>query len=146
MRKALHQLASRLHENPSRSQHLLLSSSPNMYQPSGTYMSSNINAPLMGAAPLLGSYGGYIGDTGDWSHSYYSGRRDESSAKEFSLRLVCPNGNIGGVIGKGGGIIKQIRQESGASIKVDSSSADGDDCIIFISAKEVITCSSLPFF
>ncbi|XP_002272287.2 RNA-binding KH domain-containing protein RCF3 isoform X2 [Vitis vinifera] len=107
VRKALHQLASRLHENPSRSQHLLLSSSPNMYQSGG-----------------------------DWSHSYYSARRDESSAKEFSLRLVCPTGNIGGVIGKGGGIIKQIRQESGASIKVDSSSAEGDDCIIFISAKE----------
>ncbi|XVE53207.1 hypothetical protein DITRI_Ditri02bG0185500 [Diplodiscus trichospermus] len=30
----------------------------------------------------------------------------------------------------------QIRQESGASIKVDSSGAKGDDCIIFISTKE----------
>ncbi|KAJ9709338.1 hypothetical protein PVL29_001013 [Vitis rotundifolia] len=136
VRKALHQLASRLHENPSRSQHLLLSSSPNMYQSGGTFMTPNIDAPLVGVAPLMGSYGGYKGDTGDWSHSYYSARRDESSSKEFSLRLVCPTGNIGGVIGKGGGIIKQIRQESGASIKVDSSSAEGDDCIIFISAKE----------
>ena len=142
VRKTLHQLASRLHENPSRSQHLLLSSSPNMYQSGGTFMTPNIDAPLVGVAPLMGSYGGYKGDTGDWSHSYYSARRDESSAKEFSLRLVCPTGNIGGVIGKGGGIIKQIRQESGASIKVDSSSAEGDDCIIFISAKEVSICSS----
>ena len=146
MRNALHQLASRLHENPSRSQHLLLSSSPNMYQSGGTFMIPNIDAPRMGVTPLLGSYGGYNGDTGDWSHSYYSARRDESSAKEFSLRLVCPTGNIGGVIGKGGGIIKQIRQESGASIKVDSSSAEGDDCIIFISAKEVCFCSSLFLF
>lgn len=119
MRKALVQIASRLHENPSRSQHLLLSSSSNIYQSSGVYLS----------APLVGSYGNY------------STRRDEASAREFSLRLVCPAGNIGGVIGKGGGIIKEIRQESGASIKVDSSGAEGDDCIIFISTKEVRICS-----
>lgn len=78
--------------------------------------------------PIMGLYGGYKG---------YSDRRDEGSAKEFSLRMVCPVGNIGSVIGKGGAIIKQIRQESRASIKVDSSGAEGDDCIIFISAKEV---------
>jgi poly(rC)-binding protein 2/3/4 len=86
---------------------------------SGMLMSSNPGPSLMG------SYGNYSG-----------GRRDEASAKEFSIRFVCPTGNIGGVIGKGGGIINQIRQESGASIKVDSSAAEGDDCIIFVSAKE----------
>lgn len=91
-------------------------------------------------APLMGLYGNY---KGGWSSSFYSDQRDEASAKEFSLRMVCPIGNIGGVIGKGGGIIKQIRQESRASIKVDSSGAEGDDCIIFISAKEV---SMLFFF
>lgn len=93
----------------------------------------------MGLTPLMGPYGGYKGDAGgEWSsHPYYPAPRDESAAKEFSLRLLCPTGNIGGVIGKGGVIIKQIRQESGAIIKVDSSSAEGDDCIISISAKEV---------
>ncbi|KAK9277682.1 hypothetical protein L1049_007229 [Liquidambar formosana] len=136
VRKALCHVAHRLHENPSRSQHLLLSSSPNMYQSGGMFMSPNAGAPLMGASSLMGSYGGYKGDAGDWSHSFYPGQRDEASAKEFSLRLVCPTGSIGGVIGKGGGIIKQIRQESGAGIKVDSSNAEGDDCIIYISAKE----------
>ena len=115
MRKALYHVASRLHDNPSRSQHLLLSSLSNMNQAGGIYMN----------APLIGPYGNY------------SSRRDDASAREFSIRLVCPVGNIGGVIGKGGGIIKQIRQESGASIKVDSSGAEGDDCIIFISTKEV---------
>lgn len=85
-------------------------------------------------ASLIGSYGNY------------SSRRDDASAGEFSVRLVCPVGNIGGVIGKGGIIIKQIRQESGASIKVDSSGAEGDDCIIFISAKEVRTHLFLELF
>lgn len=86
----------------------------------------------------MSSYGGYKGDAGaaaDWP-SFYPTSRNEGAAKEFSLRLLCPSGNIGGVIGKSGVIIKQIRQESGASIKVDSSSAE-DDCIITISAKEV---------
>ncbi|OMO93244.1 hypothetical protein CCACVL1_06572 [Corchorus capsularis] len=114
VRKALYHVASRIHDNPSRSQHLLLSSLSNLNQPGGMYVN----------APLIGSYGNY------------SSRRDDASATEFSLRLVCPVGNIGGVIGKGGSVIKQIRQESGASIKVDSSAAEGDDCIIFISAKE----------
>ncbi|KAJ6910037.1 KH domain-containing protein [Populus alba x Populus x berolinensis] len=127
VRKALYQVATRLHENPSRSQHLLLSSSANTYQSGGMFVTANAGAPL------LGLYGNY---KGSWSSSFYPDQRDEASAKDFSLRLVCPIANIGGVIGKGGGIIKQIRQESRASIKVDSSGAEGNDCIIFISAKE----------
>ncbi|KAF8390149.1 hypothetical protein HHK36_024671 [Tetracentron sinense] len=137
VRKALYQIASRLHDNPSRSQHLLTSATSNIYQSGGPFMGPNAGAPVMGLAPLMGPYGGYKGGSGgDWSHSLYPTPRDEASAKEFSLRLVCPTGNIGGVIGKSGSIIKQIRQESGAYIKVDSSAAEGDDCIITISAKE----------
>ncbi|KAK1415937.1 hypothetical protein QVD17_31725 [Tagetes erecta] len=108
VRKALFQVASRLHDNPSRSQHLLLSSSSNLYKTSGGYTGPP------------GSNSGFVGP-----------------AQEFSLRLVCPTENIGSVIGKGGAIIKQIRQESGALIKVDSSVSEGDDCLITISAKEV---------
>lgn len=94
--------------------------------------------PLMGIAPMMGPYGGgYKGDVGDWSRSLYSAPRDEASSKEFSIRLVCPTANIGGVIGKGGTIINQIRQDSGAVIKVDSSATEGDDCLITVSAKEV---------
>ena len=55
----------------------------------------------------------------------------------FSLRLVCPIRNIGGVIRKGGVFINQIRRESGAIIKVDSTSAtEADDCLVTILAKE----------
>ncbi|KAL8258344.1 hypothetical protein R6Q59_030385 [Mikania micrantha] len=108
VRKALFHLASRLHDNPSRSQHLLLSSSSNLYKTSGSY-----------TGPM-------------WPNSGLTG-----SAQDFSLRLVCPTENIGSVIGKGGVIIKQIRQESGAMIKVDSSASEGDDCLITVSAKEV---------
>ena len=138
MKKALFQVSSCLHDNPSRSNHLLTSNVPSTFSSGGQYGGLGSAAPLVGVGSLMSSYGGYKSDAaGDWP-SFYSGHRDEGSAKEFSLRMLCPPVNIGGVIGRGGGIIKQIRQESGAYIKVDSSSAE-DDCIISISTKEVNT-------
>ncbi|KAJ6834700.1 RNA-binding KH domain-containing protein RCF3-like isoform X1 [Iris pallida] len=128
VKKALSTVSSRLHDNPSRSQHMLTSSVPNTYPPSGQYGLAT-GAPVV----AMGSYGRYKSEAArEWGPLY---PRDEASAKDFSLRLLCPSANIGGVIGKGGIIIKQIRQESGAYIKVDSSSSE-DDCIITISAKE----------
>ncbi|XP_057981274.1 KH domain-containing protein At4g18375 [Malania oleifera] len=144
VKKALYQIASRLHDNPSRSQHMLTSAVPNAYPSVGPLVGPAAGAPIMGLAPLVGTYGGYKGDGGDWSRSFYSAPRDEGTAKEFALRLVCPTGNIGGVIGKNGVIINQIRQESGAIIKVDSSAAEGDECLISISAKEVFEDTFSP--
>ncbi|MCH98513.1 RNA-binding KH domain protein, partial [Trifolium medium] len=137
VKKALIQIASRLHLNPSRTQHLLASAAPAVYPSGGSLLGPTAGPPIVGIAPLVGPYGGYKGDTGDWPpRSMYSAPREEISSKEFSVRLVCPTGNLGGVIGKGGGIINQIRQDSGATIKVDSS-AKGDECLITISTKEV---------
>lgn len=134
VKKALYQIAARIHDNPSRSQHTLASASSSVYPPGG---GSLTGAPLVGLAPLMGPYGGYRGgDSGEWSRALYTTPRDQSHAKEFSLCLICPNANIGGVIGKGGIIIKQIREESRAAINVDSAAAEGDDCLITISAKE----------
>lgn len=132
VRKALFQIASRLHDNPSRSQHLLASST--LYP---SVMGTPAGAPIMGLAPLVGGYGGYK------SELYPTSRR-ESSSKEFSLRLICPSANIGGVIGKGGAIINQIRQESGASIKVNNAASESEDCIISISSKEIFEDTFSP--
>jgi poly(rC)-binding protein 3/4 len=111
--------------------------------PGRSHLGISSTAPVVGITPVIPAYGGYKGDVeGDWP-SIYQPCRDESSAKEFYLRLLCAAANVGGVIGKGGGIIKQIRQESGAFIKVDnSSSGPEDDCIITVSAKEVVFPSS----
>ncbi|XP_020218614.1 KH domain-containing protein HEN4 [Cajanus cajan] len=137
VKRALYQIASRLHDNPSRTQHLLTSVVPGVYPAGGSLIGPTGGAPLVGIAPHVGAYGGYKGNTGDWPpRSMYSTPRDEASSKEFSVRLVCPAGNIGGVIGKGGMIINQIRQDSGAAIKVDSSTTEGDECLITISTKE----------
>ncbi|XP_073303202.1 KH domain-containing protein At4g18375-like isoform X2 [Primulina huaijiensis] len=123
---SLYQIASRLHDNPSRSQQTLLSS-PSIYRNGIAFNNSNTGGPLVGATSLMGPYMNHKIDGPDWS----------SAPKEFSLRLVCPTENLGAVIGKGGAIIKQIRQESGAFIVVNSAGADGDDCVISVSAKEM---------
>ncbi|XVF58298.1 hypothetical protein PTKIN_Ptkin07bG0053700 [Pterospermum kingtungense] len=138
VKKALHQIASHLHENPSRTQHLLASAMSSAYPAvaAAAMLGPAAAAQIVSIASLAGRYGGYKGDTGEWPRSLYSAPRDEMSSKEFSLHFVCLTANIGGVIGKGGAIINQIRQESGTVIRVDSSSTEGDDCLITISAKE----------
>ncbi|KAI3452857.1 hypothetical protein Pfo_009520 [Paulownia fortunei] len=130
VKKALYQVALRLHDYPSRSQHSLLSL-PSIYRTGIAFNHSNVGGTIVGTS-LTRSYGNYKNDGGDWS----------SITKEFALRLVCPTENLGTVIGKGGVIIKQIRRESGAFIVVDSSGADGDDCIISVSSKEMLDAPS----
>ncbi|XP_073055492.1 KH domain-containing protein At4g18375-like [Primulina eburnea] len=144
VKKALYEIASRLHDNPSRSQHLLSSSARTGYPSGGSVLGSSAGAPIMGLTPLVGLYGGYKGERSEWPQSLYSAPRNETSSREFSIRLVCPTANIGGVIGKGGTVINQVRQDSGATVKVDSSAAEGDDCLISISAKEIFEDSFSP--
>ncbi|GMH03223.1 hypothetical protein Nepgr_005062 [Nepenthes gracilis] len=48
------------------------------------------------------------------------------------LRVLCPGSRIGGVIGKGGSIISQIRQETGAKVRVDEAVPGCDERVIFI--------------
>lgn len=118
VREALYQVASLLYENPSRFQNCFLSSSSTLQHQSGGILMS----------PALTS-----------SHKNYSAPRDVADARVFSICFICPAENVGGVIGKGGCFINQIRQESGATIKVHTPETDeDDDCIIFISAKEVM--------
>ncbi|GKE22842.1 hypothetical protein Tco_1434354 [Tanacetum coccineum] len=38
---------------------------------------------------LIGSYGGYNGESGDWAHNLYPPPRHEAISKELSLRLLC---------------------------------------------------------
>ncbi|VVB14566.1 unnamed protein product [Arabis nemorensis] len=143
VKKALLQIASRLHENPSRSQNLLSSAICGGY-PSGSLMSHAGGPRIVGIAPLMGSYGGYKNDAGDWSRPLYQAPRNEPPATEFYIRLVSPVENIASVIGKGGALINQLRQETRATIKVDSTRTEGNDCLITISAREVFEDAYSP--
>lgn len=48
------------------------------------------------------------------------------------FRLLCPASKSGGVIGKGGAVIMQIRQETGAKVKVEDTIPGCDERIIII--------------
>jgi hypothetical protein len=134
VKKSLHQVSSRLHDNPSRSQHLLASSLTQTY-PGSSHLVISSTAQVAGLTPVISASKGDV--VGDWP-SIYQLCRDENSVEEFYSCLLCAAANVGGVIGKGGGIIKQISQESRAFIKVDNSSSGlEDDSIITVSAKEL---------
>uniref|UniRef100_A0A5B7AWQ7 K Homology domain-containing protein n=1 Tax=Davidia involucrata TaxID=16924 RepID=A0A5B7AWQ7_DAVIN len=51
----------------------------------------------------------------------------------LTLRLLCPDEKAGGVIGKGGTIIKTLQHETGCEIKVLEGVSDSEDRIIVIS-------------
>ncbi|XP_059631198.1 KH domain-containing protein HEN4-like [Cornus florida] len=49
-----------------------------------------------------------------------------------AFRVLCPASKIGGVIGKGGRIISQIRRETGAKVKVEENVRGSDERVIVI--------------
>lgn len=51
----------------------------------------------------------------------------------LTFRLICPDEKVGGVIGKGGTIVKALQHESGCEIKVLDGTPDSDDRVIVIS-------------
>ncbi|KAK1323873.1 KH domain-containing protein [Acorus calamus] len=56
--------------------------------------------------------------------------------QEVVYKLLCSNDKVGGVIGKGGSIVKALENETGASINVGSTVAESEERVITISAME----------
>lgn len=56
---------------------------------------------------------------------------------EFTMKILCLASKIGGVIGKGGFNVRQLQQETGASIHVEDVSAHSDERVIRVSSIEV---------
>ncbi|XP_058007269.1 KH domain-containing protein HEN4 isoform X2 [Hevea brasiliensis] len=56
--------------------------------------------------------------------------------QEVVFRILCSNDRVGGVIGKGGTIIKAIQNETGASITIGSTVAECDERLITVTAPE----------
>lgn len=69
--------------------------------------------------------------------SHVTDRGPSSSVEELVFRVLCPNKKIGSVIGKGGTIIKRMREDIGVNIRVTDSVPGSDDRIIIISSNQV---------
>ncbi|XP_058760533.1 KH domain-containing protein HEN4-like [Vicia villosa] len=56
--------------------------------------------------------------------------------QEINFKIICSNDRIGGIIGKGGNIIRALQSETGATISVGPSVAECEDRLITIIASE----------
>lgn len=166
VRKALTAISSRLHENPPRERNQggsFISQGPNsipslnagggLYS-SGSYLSqggsllapASVGGPMMGLPPLAGGYGG-MGVGSAWSLSpgvsmaptgATAAQIEGAPEDELLIRVLCPNERIGSIIGKGGNVIRKMREETGAKIKVGDPVTDSDERVVEIYSTEFL--------
>ncbi|KAL9424888.1 hypothetical protein AB3S75_031918 [Citrus x aurantiifolia] len=150
-KRALYEVSTLLHQNPRKDKPP--SSFPQAYggqnfhsppapmadmHPLGNSSWPARNSSLHGmpSTPWMGGYGDQPSQMGSGSiNSCPPGQMGEVSA-EFSMKILCSAGKIGGVIGKGGFNVKQLQQETGASIHVEDAPTDSDERVIRASAFE----------
>ncbi|XP_022763643.1 KH domain-containing protein HEN4 isoform X7 [Durio zibethinus] len=56
--------------------------------------------------------------------------------QEVVFKILCPSGRVGGVIGKGGAIIKALQSDTGATITIGATITDCDERLITVTASE----------
>ncbi|XP_038708727.1 KH domain-containing protein At4g18375-like [Tripterygium wilfordii] len=114
--------------------------SAGLYPNADSLLSSRSLSSILGAAHVPDLHG--FGDTGNSWPVYSSampvtpGFGGPSRSEELIIKVLCPFDKIGRVIGKGGGTIKSIRQDSAAHVEVDDTKHDRDECVITITATE----------
>ncbi|XP_027345653.1 KH domain-containing protein HEN4-like isoform X2 [Abrus precatorius] len=56
--------------------------------------------------------------------------------REVTFRILCSNDRVGGIIGKGGSIVRALQNETGATISVGPSVVECEDRLVTITASE----------
>lgn len=79
------------------------------------------------------------------NHEKVSYMNSTGQQQEVFFKILCPNDQVGSIIGKGGSIIKGIQNETGASVIIGSNVADCDERLITLTAMEVKLVSSLSY-
>ena len=69
---------------------------------------------------------------GKWNNSSHEQSSGNSQSVDTVYRILCPSRKIGGVIGKGGSIVKALREETQAKITVADSVPGADERVIII--------------
>lgn len=148
-KRALYEVSTLLHQNPRKDKpsfpqayggqnfHSPAAPMTNMH-PLGNSSWAPRNSSLHGMPPMpwMGGYGDQPSGMGSGGfNSCPPGQMGEVSA-EFSMKILCSAGKIGGVIGKGGFNVKQLQQETGASIHVEDAPTESDERVIRASAFE----------
>lgn len=151
VKKALYEVSTLLHQNPHKDKpplnfpmsfggqgfHPSSASMGNMLPPRNPLWSNrNSDSPGMPPVPWMGGYRNHPSVVPGGFDGPLAGHGGEAPS-EFSMKILCPTGKIGGVIGKGGFNVKQLQQETGASIHVEDAQAESEERVVRVSSYEV---------
>ncbi|KAH7414709.1 hypothetical protein KP509_14G007100 [Ceratopteris richardii] len=125
------------------------------YLQAGSLLGPSIADPMQGGLGYSygGMYGGMYGDAemgNRWDFSMPSAgtgtnaHADGATEEEFLIRFLCPSSRIGSIIGRSGSIIKKMREDTGAKIKVEEQIPDCDERTIIISSMEYVDTYPSP--
>ncbi|XP_078434373.1 KH domain-containing protein HEN4-like [Wolffia australiana] len=104
-------------------------------------VSDRVDGGASGGPPPSSSLFSPTGSSSSSSSSSFKRRHYTSSGSssfkklsgyETAFRVLCPADKTGGVIGKGGAIVRQFREETGARIRIEDSVHRSDDRVILI--------------
>ncbi|MCO5556697.1 hypothetical protein L7F22_010248 [Adiantum nelumboides] len=145
-KKALHLISTQLFENPPRDRHPGASRSPSR----GAFLAEEMDSPHQLALTSQGSfssgqppknlqlpppdYGAAAGGKGGQFHGSRNLLSDEKN--ELVFRILCPREKIGGIIGKGGSIVRSLEDEIGVNINMCGSVAGSEERVVMISSVE----------
>jgi poly(rC)-binding protein 2/3/4 len=147
-KRALYEISILLHQNPrkdklpsipmpygGRTFHPPSDSMANMLPPGNPMWPHRNSTPH--SMPWMGEYGNHPSEFGPGGFNGVPPGHGREPSAEFSMKILCSTGKIGGVIGKGGSNVKIVQQETGASIHVEDASAESEERAIRVSAFEV---------
>ncbi|XVF31604.1 hypothetical protein REPUB_Repub17cG0005500 [Reevesia pubescens] len=146
-KRALFEVSTLLHQNPRKDNpplnfpvpHAGQNFPPSAFPPSNSMWSHRNSSPRdITPMPWIGPHGNRPSGSGPGSFSSIPLAHGAEASAEFSMKILCPAGKIGGVIGKGGFNVKQLQQETGAGIHVEDASTESDERVIRVSAIEAL--------
>lgn len=147
VKKALYDISTRLHQHPRKENppvdDLIYASARGSFQPGASKpppppIRSSQQHDIYGTPPRSW-FGGHRNEApGNVPSSYNSshGANEGDTPEEFSMRILCPVGKIGWVIGKAGASIRQLEHDTFARIQVEDTSPEAEERIINVTSRE----------
>ena len=151
VKKALYDISTRLHQHPRKENppidDLIYASTQGLFQHGASMPPPPHEIPIWShqqrdtyAKPPPPWFGEYRNETSEYMPSSYNSSHfgnDGDTPEEFSMRILCPTGKIGGVIGKAGANVRQLEHNTLARIQVEDTPPEAEERIINVSSREV---------
>jgi predicted RNA-binding protein YlqC (UPF0109 family) len=76
------------------------------------------------------------GNEGGMAQTGYNATSEGTESAPFTLRVLLSSKDAGSFIGKGGSVIKSVREESGARVHISNSVADSPDRVLMVTGTQ----------